>query len=153
MHREDSIWITGLRIAAWVNFVSGIIGGFITAREVGLFFGEVVRWDEPARMHFGFFLITFIVILVLTFITTAVIMVFLDMARNIAVTADNTSDINWIKKFLDSNSKSVSTYGSGSTTTTESAPPRPLSSSEPKSALDEAFAELAAKSKAASSDK
>ena len=47
MHYDESNWVKGLRIIAWINLISGVIGGFVLAREVGEMFavrGQEMNW-------------------------------------------------------------------------------------------------------------
>jgi len=102
MNQNESGWIRGLRIFAWINLAAGIIGGATAAWQVGVMFGvpATTRWDSfrqasvhvPAQPHWGFFIITLIITFMATFIVTAVIMIFLNMARDIAITAVNSTN-------------------------------------------------------------
>ncbi|MCL2203000.1 MAG: hypothetical protein FWB88_03560 [Defluviitaleaceae bacterium] len=96
---SESMWVAGLRIAAYINLISGVIGGLSIAYLLGTM---TAVWGE--NINGGIFFFTFIAILVLTVITTAVIMVFLDMAQDISTTkrhaADTQRDIAEIKSKL-----------------------------------------------------
>lgn len=77
----ESNWAKGLRTAVWISFVSNIIASFVLAYQAGGMFAD---WGQD--IHWGFFFIVLIVSLLSTFLVTAVIMVFLDMADDISVT-------------------------------------------------------------------
>ena len=64
----ESIWISGMRIIAWISFVAVIIGGIVLGVEIG------------GGMGF----ITFIAALIIGFISVAGTMIFLDMALDIS---------------------------------------------------------------------
>ena len=136
MYVEESIWSKGLRIAAWINFGVGIGVGFATARNVGLAFGEPARWGEPAQMSIFMFLVTFIASVILTFLVTAVIMLFLDMARDISITNYHSSvtsqNIAEIKQILARN------HSNANVSKTPLAPfAAPTKSTEPKKTVGE----------------
>jgi len=78
MYHDESGWIKGLRIIAWINFITGIIGAFVTAWQLAQMFGDPLRW--------GIFFTALIGMFIATFIITAGIMVFLDMASDISAT-------------------------------------------------------------------
>jgi len=99
VEREESGWVTSLRILAWINLILGVIGGFVIANQLGTM---TAGWGK--NTNWGIFFITLIAICLFTFLTSAVIMVFLDMARDISTTklytASTQNDIVEIKKLL-----------------------------------------------------
>ena len=99
LSKDESVWVAGMRIAAWINLISGVIGGFVTAGQVGS-----MAADRGQDMDWVMFFIVLIAVLILTFLTTAVIMVFLDIARDVSATkrhaADTQRDIAEIKNLL-----------------------------------------------------
>jgi hypothetical protein len=78
---QQSIWIQLLRVTAWINLFIGIIIGITSAYQVGRMFS-----DFETGFNFMFFIIVLLVSIFATLITTAVIMVFLDIARDISIT-------------------------------------------------------------------
>jgi len=86
MYQSESNWVTGLRLIAWTNFITGIIGAFIMAWQFAQMFGDPGGWGQEPQPSWGIFFITLIGMFIATFIITAIIMVFLDMARDISVT-------------------------------------------------------------------
>jgi len=85
---HESVWVNGLRIFAQINLVSGVIGGFVAANYVGAMFAD---WGQ--NMNWELFFVILVYCLFATFLTTAVIMVFLDMATDISITKQSNSDI------------------------------------------------------------
>ena len=100
--QNESGWATGLRMVAWLNLFSGVISSFVAAWQVGAMFAD---WGQD--MNWGLFFATLIAVLLATFLTTAVIMVFADIARDISITKCNTTntqkDIADIKNMLEKN--------------------------------------------------
>jgi ribosomal protein L37E len=85
---EETGWVKGLRVVAWINLISGIISAFVTANQLSTMF---VDWGQDR--NWGIFFITLIAVCILTFITTAVIMVLLDMATDISITKQINFDM------------------------------------------------------------
>ena len=66
-----SFWISGMRFLSWIFFVAILIVGIAFAVQVG---------DYSARMGF----LIFIVSVITAFLSVAIIMIFLDMARDLS---------------------------------------------------------------------
>jgi len=78
LRRDTSIsfWIKGMKILAWIIFVLGIIGGFVLAISAGR-----AGWGS---FSFGAFLGVLLGSWLLSFLSVAGIMIFLDMARDMS---------------------------------------------------------------------
>jgi len=79
--QEESVWLKGLRFFAWINLIMGVIVGFVTANQLAETFAGFYQ-DK----NWGIFFIALISIIIIIFIITAVIMVYLDMAADISAT-------------------------------------------------------------------
>ena len=77
-NRGESVWVAGMRIAAWVAFAAVIIGGLIFAFQIG---------------HVGIGILVFLGSLVVAFLSVAMLMIFLDMAQNVSVMSKDISAI------------------------------------------------------------
>jgi len=85
-----SVWVNGLRILAWVLCATGIIGGIYGAYQSA---STLNAWAGQTEFAVGLFFIILIVSFVGTFLLTAVIMVFLDMAADISIAKQSNLDI------------------------------------------------------------
>ena len=84
MSGHESKWVAGMRIFAWIFLVAGIIGGIYSAVQLGRTFGEFNWQTGEIQMNFGVFFITFLLSATVTFLITAAIMIFLDMASDVS---------------------------------------------------------------------
>ena len=66
---SGSIWIAGMQIFAWIAFCGIIIGGTILAFQVG---------------NFGIGVLIFVGSVIVAFLTVALLMIFLDLAKDIS---------------------------------------------------------------------
>jgi uncharacterized membrane protein YsdA (DUF1294 family)/ribosomal protein L40E len=80
MH-EETIWVKGLRALAYILLGTGTIGGFIGAWSTAR---TVDNWTGATEFAFLTFLLMLVVSFVGTFILVASIMVFLDIATDVA---------------------------------------------------------------------
>ena len=85
---EETTWVKGLRVLAWIIAVVGVIGGFSTAWSAAR---TVTPWET--EFSFSTFLLILVVSLVGTFLLTASIMVLLDIAADISITRQINYDM------------------------------------------------------------
>jgi len=88
MYENDSTWMKGLQFFAGINFVTGIVGGGVFARQIGLLFGEA-----RGQMNIPWFLIVLTASIISTFLVSAVIFVYVDIARQARIAAANTIEL------------------------------------------------------------
>jgi len=92
---KESGWVEILRILAWVICVVGIISGIYSAYQLA---STMNTWTGQTDFAVGLFLVVLAVSLFGTFLLTAVIMVFLDIAADVSITKQSNLDILKILK-------------------------------------------------------
>lgn len=112
MMMQDNDWIGILRLCAKVYLVVGLISGLVTAYQLGDMFGTINRQTGDSSINGLVFVVVLVTSALVTLVVVAVIMVILDMATNISITAKNsitsTSDIAELKKAFADKGKKVS---------------------------------------------
>jgi hypothetical protein len=87
---DETIWAKRLRVLAWIICAGGVIGGIRIAWTSAK---AINTWGGQSSFAFGTFMVILIITLVGTFLLMAVIMVFLDIATDIAITKETNFEI------------------------------------------------------------